>query len=97
MMRNPEIREQKRSQKRMKFRQITPKIFYRECVKCGMEYKLEPVWECREKVRYDFLPGSEIYRYHGCKNCFSDIKSFRDYLTSQKYIIMQAEETVANK
>jgi hypothetical protein len=86
MMRDPKIQEQKRLQKKIRFRQITPIIFYRECLKCGMEYKLEPVWEYRGEVKYEFLPVSEVYHYHGCKHCFPSVKDFRDYLKSQNCI-----------
>jgi hypothetical protein len=85
MMRNPEIHEQKKLQKRIRFRQVTPKIFYRECEKCGMEYKLEPMWECREKVQYH-NELSEIWHHYGCRHCFPSIKDFHDYLIEQKTI-----------
>jgi hypothetical protein len=73
----------------IRVKKIYPFLFYHQCLKCGMEYIREPMYECSYRDWF-----FEHTSYHeGCSNCFSSENDFKKWLQDKK--ILYTEETLA--
>lgn len=85
MKRDPKENYVKRHMNSINVRKIKP-IFYCKCVKCGMEYKRETMYEC------SFLDDWFEYTVEktGCTECFSSKYDFLKWLQNKN--ILYTEE-----
>lgn len=84
MQRNPILHQKQNYFKSIAIKKIRPLFFFTECVKCGFEYKKEPMYECRYKIS----PFLEMYGYaRGCSHCFKSKDDFRKYLEDKELIL----------
>lgn len=75
MRRNKQIIEIERYLSRIRVVEIKS-LKWHECVKCGSEVKLEPMFRCT------YIPRKGIFTesLYGCIDCFSSKQQFRKYL-----------------
>lgn len=76
MKRNPILQAKKDYYDSLSVHQIFPLLFYHTCCKCGLEYKLEKMFESSNRDAY-----FSMTHYHtGCKHCFKDKDDFKEYV-----------------
>ncbi len=77
MKRDPEEQYIKKKMASITVKKIYPRFFYHRCIKCGFEYKKEPMYKCNldDRILIDVT-----YTYYGCNHCFDSKAQFIKYL-----------------
>lgn len=74
----------------IRIKKIYPFLFYHQCLKCGMKYIREPMYECSCR---DWLFGHNTLYCEGCSNCFGSKNDFKKWLQDKK--ILYTKEILA--
>lgn len=83
MKRNPEKQYIERRMNSIKVKIIRPRFSYRQCQKCGYEYKNEKMYECQYDGAY--VQSLKMYAY-GCTHCFRSEDDFISFLQSKSIL-----------
>ncbi|WP_448822094.1 hypothetical protein [Cetobacterium sp.] len=67
--------------KSIRVKKIKP-IFWRECKKCGLEFRRENIYECI----YTSLPFEHTSYSYGCTNCFHSEEYFVKWLQDNDFL-----------
>lgn len=76
MKRNPVLQDKKDYYNSLSVHQIFPLLFYHTCCKCGLQYKLEKMFESSHQDTY----FSMTHYNTGCKHCFENKNAFREHV-----------------
>lgn len=91
MKRDPKEEYIKRYMKSIKIKKNYPRLYWRKCERCGMEYVKEPMLESFSLLS----PNHDIIVTHCvCTNCFKNEETFKTWL--QDVGLLYRKETVAS-
>lgn len=95
MKRNPNIKILNDYLATISIKKIRPRVFYKKCCRCGMEYKREPMYRL-SYYPFAFFTEHE-HTVYGCSHCFDSQEDFVKYAKEQRYIMTDEDRDFVEK